>query len=100
MSRIPALDPAGTTGTTADLLAAVQATLGLTTNMTRVMANAPVVLDGYLASPSTSSPMPSTLLLTPTSTSRPRYRPDTLAFGPRHRRHQPDVRAPRWGAAG
>jgi uncharacterized peroxidase-related enzyme len=49
MSRIPALDPAGTTGTAADLLATVQALLGATPNMTRVMANAPVVLDGYLA---------------------------------------------------
>lgn len=49
MSRIPAIDPTKTTGAVADLLAAVQATLGTTPNMMRVMANAPVVLDGYLA---------------------------------------------------
>jgi uncharacterized peroxidase-related enzyme len=49
MSRIPALDPAEATGTAAELLAAVQASLGATPNMMRVMANAPAVLDGYLA---------------------------------------------------
>jgi uncharacterized peroxidase-related enzyme len=49
MSRIPAIDPADATGTAAELLAAVQASLGTTPNMTRVMATAPAVLDGYLA---------------------------------------------------
>lgn len=49
MSRIPALDPTEATGTAADLLAGVQASLGTTPNMMRVMANAPAVLDGYLA---------------------------------------------------
>jgi uncharacterized peroxidase-related enzyme len=49
VSRIPAVDPTNTTGAASDLLAAVQATLGTTPNMMRVMANAPVVLDGYLA---------------------------------------------------
>lgn len=49
MSRIPALDPAQAAGTAAELLAGVQAALGTTPNMMRVMANAPAVLDGYLA---------------------------------------------------
>jgi uncharacterized peroxidase-related enzyme len=48
MSRLPTIDPAHATGKTKDLLSAVQAKLGLTPNMTRVMANSPAVLEGYL----------------------------------------------------
>jgi len=49
MSNLPLIDPATATGATADLLAAVQRGLGVTPNMTRAMANAPALLDGYLA---------------------------------------------------
>ncbi|GAA3336254.1 carboxymuconolactone decarboxylase family protein [Amorphoplanes nipponensis] len=49
MSTLPLIDPATATGKTADLLAAVQRGLGVTPNMTRAMANAPALLDGYLA---------------------------------------------------
>jgi uncharacterized peroxidase-related enzyme len=48
MSRLPTIDPAHATGKVKDLLSAVQAKLGLTPNMTRVMANSPAVLEGYL----------------------------------------------------
>jgi uncharacterized peroxidase-related enzyme len=48
MSRLPTIDPAHATGKTKELLSAVQAKLGLTPNMTRVMANSPAVLEGYL----------------------------------------------------
>lgn len=47
--RLTAVDPATATGKAKDLLAAVQASLGLTPNMMRTMANSPAVLDGYLA---------------------------------------------------
>lgn len=49
MSALPLIDPATATGKTADLLAAVQRGLGVTPNMTKAMANAPALLDGYLA---------------------------------------------------
>lgn len=49
MSRLPQIDPAGATGRAAELLAEVQKTLGLTPNMTKVMANSPALLQGYLA---------------------------------------------------
>ena len=49
MPRIPAVDPASATGKAKDLLAAVQKALGATPNLMRTMANAPAVLDGYLA---------------------------------------------------
>jgi len=49
MSRIPLVDPASATGKTAELLAGVQKKLGVTPNMTKVMANAPVVLESYVA---------------------------------------------------
>jgi uncharacterized peroxidase-related enzyme len=49
MSTLPLIDPATATGKAADLLAAVQRGLGVTPNMTRAMANAPALLDGYLA---------------------------------------------------
>ncbi len=46
--RLNAVDPALATGKAKDLLAGVQATLGLTPNMMRTMANSPAVLEGYL----------------------------------------------------
>ena len=49
MSRIPQIDPATATGPAADLLARVQQSLGLTPNMTKVMATSPALLEGYLA---------------------------------------------------
>jgi uncharacterized peroxidase-related enzyme len=49
MSRIPTVDPADATGAVAEMLADVQASLGTIPNLTRVMATAPAVLDGYLA---------------------------------------------------
>lgn len=48
MARIPQIDPAEATGRAKTLLGEVQETLGLIPNMTRAMANAPVVLEGYL----------------------------------------------------
>lgn len=49
MSNLPLIDPATATGKAADLLAAVQQSLGVVPNMTRAMANSPALLDGYLA---------------------------------------------------
>ncbi|MBL8877191.1 MAG: carboxymuconolactone decarboxylase family protein [Phycisphaerae bacterium] len=49
MSRLPAISPETATGKTKELLDAVKHKLGLVPNMTRVMANSPAVLDGYLA---------------------------------------------------
>lgn len=48
MSRINQLHPEAASGRAKDLLGAVKSKLGLVPNMTRVMANAPAVLDGYL----------------------------------------------------
>jgi uncharacterized peroxidase-related enzyme len=48
MSRLNTIDPATATGKAKDLLDAVKAKLGLVPNMTRVMANSPAVLEGYL----------------------------------------------------
>jgi uncharacterized peroxidase-related enzyme len=48
MSRIPQIDPTTATGRAKELLDAVKDKLGLVPNMTRAMANAPAVLDGYL----------------------------------------------------
>ncbi len=48
MSRLQPLQPETATGKAKELLAAVQGKLGLVPNMTRVMANSPAVLDGYL----------------------------------------------------
>ncbi len=48
MSNLPLVDPATATGATAQLLAAVQANLGITPNMTKAMANSSVVLKSYL----------------------------------------------------
>lgn len=46
--RLNAVDPATATGKAQTLLAGVTATLGLTPNMMRAMANSPAVLEGYL----------------------------------------------------
>jgi uncharacterized peroxidase-related enzyme len=48
MSRIKQLEPEAATGRARDLLEAVKDKLGLVPNVTRAMANAPAVLDGYL----------------------------------------------------
>jgi len=49
MSKLPQIDPATATGAAAELLAQVQKALGVTPNMTKVMANSPALLQGYLA---------------------------------------------------
>jgi uncharacterized peroxidase-related enzyme len=49
MNAFAPVDPATATGKAAELLAQVQKTLGLTPNMTKVMANSPALLQGYLA---------------------------------------------------
>ena len=49
MSKLPQIDPATATGAAAELLAEVQKALGVTPNMTKVMANSPALLKGYLA---------------------------------------------------
>lgn len=48
MSRITAINPNQAAGKVRQLLDAVQAKLGLTPNMARVMANSPAVLEAYL----------------------------------------------------
>jgi uncharacterized peroxidase-related enzyme len=48
MSRFRSISPESATGKVKDLLAAVNARLGLVPNMMRAMANAPAVLEGYL----------------------------------------------------
>lgn len=47
-NRIPQIDPNRTTGKTRRLLEQVRAKLGLIPNLFRVLANAPVALEGYL----------------------------------------------------
>lgn len=49
MSRIHQIVPETATGKARELLDAVKGKLGLVPNMTRAMANAPAVLDGYLS---------------------------------------------------
>jgi uncharacterized peroxidase-related enzyme len=49
MARINQINPDTATGKAKDLLDAVKTKLGLVPNMTRAMANAPSVLDGYLS---------------------------------------------------
>lgn len=49
MTAFSPVDPATATGKAAELLADVQKALGLTPNMTKVMANSPALLKGYLA---------------------------------------------------
>jgi uncharacterized peroxidase-related enzyme len=48
MSRIPTIDPKQATGEARQLLGDVQAKLGMTPNLMRVMANSPAVLEAYL----------------------------------------------------
>lgn len=45
---LPLIDPATASAPVADLLAAVQRSLGVTPNMTKAMANSPALLKGYL----------------------------------------------------
>ena len=49
MTEFVPVEPATATGAAAHLLAQVQESLGLTPNMTKVMANSPALLQGYLA---------------------------------------------------
>src|ERR1700677_2577867 len=49
MSRIQQIDPASATGKAKQLLDAVQSKLGIVPNLTRVLANAPAALEGYLS---------------------------------------------------
>lgn len=48
MNRITQIDPATATGKAKQLLDAVQSKLGIVPNLTRVLANAPAALEGYL----------------------------------------------------
>ena len=48
MSRIAAIDPRTATGAAKPLLDAVQASLGVTPNLFRVLANSPKALEGFL----------------------------------------------------
>ena len=48
MSRITQINPEAATGKSKELLEAVKSKLGLVPNMTRAMATAPAVLEGYL----------------------------------------------------
>jgi uncharacterized peroxidase-related enzyme len=48
MNRIPQIDPASATGRTKQLLDVVKSKLGIVPNLTRVLANAPAALEGYL----------------------------------------------------
>ena len=49
MTDFAPVEPENATGKAAELLAQVQKSLGLTPNMTKVMANSPALLQGYLA---------------------------------------------------
>ena len=48
MPRLNTIDPANATGQADTLLQAVKGKMGMVPNMTRIMANAPAVLEGYL----------------------------------------------------
>ncbi len=48
MNRIAQIDPANATGKAKQLLDAVQTNFGIVPNLTRVLANAPAALEGYL----------------------------------------------------
>lgn len=48
MTRIPALEPSAASPKAQDLLAAVQAKIGMTPNMMKTMAQSAAVLEGYL----------------------------------------------------
>ena len=49
MANFAPVNPDSATGKAAELLAQVQKSLGLTPNMTKVMANSPTLLKSYLA---------------------------------------------------
>jgi uncharacterized peroxidase-related enzyme len=49
MSRIQQIDPATASGKARQLLDAVQSHLGIVPNLTRVLANSPAALEGYLS---------------------------------------------------
>ncbi len=49
MTTLPLIEPSTAAKPVADLLAAVQRTLGATPNTTKAMANSPALLSGYLA---------------------------------------------------
>jgi uncharacterized peroxidase-related enzyme len=49
MSRLKAIEPKSASSKTKELLDAVNAKFGMVPNLARVMANSPVVLEGYLA---------------------------------------------------
>jgi uncharacterized peroxidase-related enzyme len=49
MQRIPALDPASTTGKSKEYFTAIEKQLGMVPNMMRTMGNSPAVLNGYLS---------------------------------------------------
>lgn len=49
MVKLIALDPTQATGKVRELLAQVQAQLGMVPNMMRTMANSPAMLEGYLS---------------------------------------------------
>jgi uncharacterized peroxidase-related enzyme len=49
MTGFTPVEPATATGKAGELLAVVQKTFGLTPNMSKVMANSPALLQGYLA---------------------------------------------------
>ena len=49
MARLPVVDPDTATGESKQLFARVKSALGVIPNMTKVMANSPALLDGYLA---------------------------------------------------
>jgi uncharacterized peroxidase-related enzyme len=48
MSRLPVVDPTTATGRARELLEAVRANLGIAPNFTRVLANSPKALEGFL----------------------------------------------------
>jgi uncharacterized peroxidase-related enzyme len=48
MTALNVIEPSAATGEAAELLAAVQKSLGVTPTMTKVMANSPALLQGYL----------------------------------------------------
>jgi hypothetical protein len=48
MSRLRAIESSDASGKTKELLDTVQGKFGMVPKMTRVMANSPVVLEGYL----------------------------------------------------
>lgn len=48
MPRLTAIDPAGATGKAKELLDAVQASLGMTPNLMRTLANSPAALESFL----------------------------------------------------